>query len=163
MPKESEPLELIDGRPKWYDPIFTRIFANLKEKYSERFPHNGKKVLSLHRNVASVEFFDANYNSLDASRWIMSESEPCPVECGGGTLFPSLDCMNLCVCLSVFACKRHNRNLHRDETKFFSLFFAGWTEVDVSCRKNDEIVEEADCDFSLRPNKSKTICNIHNC
>ena len=84
--KTSEPLELIDGRPKWYDPIFTRIFANLKEKYSQRFPDNGKKVLGLHKNVddSSIEFIDANYNSLEDAHWLLRESVPCPVDCGGG-------------------------------------------------------------------------------
>ena len=34
---KSDTENLIDGRPKWYDPIFTEMFIELKLKFEERF------------------------------------------------------------------------------------------------------------------------------
>lgn len=34
---KSDTESLVDGRPAWYDPIFTEMFIELKMKFEERF------------------------------------------------------------------------------------------------------------------------------
>lgn len=35
--KDFQQLDIIDGRPAWYDPIFTEMFIELEMKFKQRF------------------------------------------------------------------------------------------------------------------------------
>ena len=68
----------IDDSPSWYDPIYNRIFSDLRTKYKERNP-----VLMMNpKKFGSKGLQESNKTEVDGV-WHL-DVEECPVECGGG-------------------------------------------------------------------------------
>ena len=80
----------IDDTPAWYDPIYNRIFSDLRTKFKQMNP-----VLQMNsKNLNNGVRFQGLHSSLEGERnssggsgaggvWRLEVVE-CPVECGGG-------------------------------------------------------------------------------
>ena len=83
QPENGDISNGIDDTPSWYDPIYNRIFSDLRRKFKEQNPvlmmnpnrNSGFISQSLHEDPVS--------NTSEAGVWQLEVSE-CPVHCGGG-------------------------------------------------------------------------------
>ena len=79
----------IDDTPSWYDPIYNRIFSDLRKKYKEMHP---VLMMNPNRNSGFVSKGVDKNDNIDDSVHLSNTSggvwqlqvEDCPVECGGG-------------------------------------------------------------------------------
>jgi hypothetical protein len=91
----------IDGSPAWYDPLYNKIFTNLRKEFERRNPvleaagranerqiSNNKRPSEI-RNIAN-DTLETNA----AKRGIGQEDADCPVECGGGWVHAFRLCTN---------------------------------------------------------------------
>ena len=89
LPETIERSNGIDDTPSWYDPIYNRIFSDLRRKYKEQNPvlmmnpnrHRGFTSAGVHREEGN-ESMRVDGEQGPAMWQLMVED--CPVECGGG-------------------------------------------------------------------------------
>ena len=123
----------IDGTPCWYDPIFTKIFSDLRKSFKMAHPillmsesaHDSRASLEVGgEQVELVEDAGALNLTLEVggeAAWNL-KVEACPVQCGGG-----------------------------------------WAEVHHLCEYSGELVNRSYCQTKRKPNLEKLPCSTIPC
>ena len=70
-------LNSIDGTPSWYDPIYNKMFTNLRKEFEDRHPH-------LIADKKSTSQLQSASNSSIIERKNKNCSHICSANCGGG-------------------------------------------------------------------------------
>ena len=81
----------IDDTPAWYDPIYNRIFSDLRRKFKEQNPvlmMNPRSTISfgsstLHKGD-DEDIREEDGSAAGSGSWHLESVDQCPVECGGG-------------------------------------------------------------------------------